>query len=119
MNRKSNRRVVFMTALVAALILVVAGCAGSPRAGAAEKASSSKVEGTYANAEGNASVEFMAGGKAHFSLHGVGGPCSFKQVGNKVTLTVEGEDTVFTVNDDGSVTGPPDGFLSRLKKKKS
>jgi len=61
----------------------------------------------------------MAGGKAHFSLSGIGGEGTFKQVGNKVTLTLDGEEIVFTVNEDGSLTGPPEGFLSLLKKKKS
>lgn len=109
-----------MMMLPTVLALAIAGCTGSPSAGAADKAKSSsvsKVEGTYTNPEGNASVEFMAGGKAHFSLVGAGGACTFKQVGNKVTLNLEGEEIVFTVNGDGSLTGP-EGYLSRLKKKK-
>jgi len=119
MNCTSNRGVVLMmTALLAVLILAVTGCTGSPSAGAADKAANLKVEGTYTNPEGNASVEFMAGGKAHFSFHGVGGDGTFKQAGNKVTFAFDGEVIVFTVYEDGSLTGPPDTFMTRMKKKK-
>jgi hypothetical protein len=83
------------------------------------------VAGVYANAEGNASVEFLAprpgsgqaAGRAHFSLHGVGGQCTYTQENRKVLLTCEGETTGFMVEDDGALTGPPDSFLTRLKKK--
>ncbi len=106
--------------LFAGVALAAAACTPTSTTDAADKAtssSSSKVEGTYTNPEGNASVEFMAGGKAHISIYGVGGACTFKQVGNKVTLNFEGVETVFAVNEDGSLTGPQ-GYLSRLKKKK-
>lgn len=100
---------------------MAAACTPTSTTDAADKAkssSSSKVEGSYTNPEGNALVEFMAAGKAYFSLHGVGGPCKFKQAGNKLTLTVEGEDTLFTVDDNQSLTGPTDSFMTRMKKKK-
>ena len=77
-----------------------------------------KVEGTYENAQANASIEFMPGGKAHFSLYGAGGDCTYKVEGNKVTVTIEKEPVVFTINDDGSLSGPAEGYFSRLKKKK-
>ena len=114
------RRLASMTLFVG-VVLLAAACAPTSTTDAADKAkssSSSKLEGTYSNAEGTASIEFMAGGKAHFSLSGLGGEGTFKQVGNKVTVNMDGEQTVFTVNEDGSLTGPPDSFLSRLKKKK-
>jgi hypothetical protein len=76
------------------------------------------IEGVYENAQANASVEFLAGGKAHFSFHGVGGECTYKITGDKIALTCDGEVTNFTINADGSLTGPPDSFVARLKKKK-
>ena len=94
--------------LLCALILVFSTCA----AGAA----GSTVEGTYENAQGNASIEFTACGKAHFSFHGLGGECKYKIEGKKLTLIVEDETTVFSINEDGSLTGPPDSFLPGLKK---
>jgi hypothetical protein len=85
--------------------------------GAAAARGDTTVAGVYANPEGNASVEFMSGGKAHFSLHGVGGQCTYTQKDRQVLLTCEGERTEFTVEDDGALIGPPDSFLTRLKKK--
>jgi hypothetical protein len=96
-------------ACLAALCLSVA-CGGAAGSGAT-------VAGVYANAEGNASVEFLTGGRAHFSLHGVGGECTFAQTDRTVMLTCEGETTTFVVEDDGALAGPADSFLTRLKKK--
>ena len=76
-----------------------------------------KIEGTYQNAQGNASIEFMSGGKAHFSFHGVGGDGKYTIEGMKLTFMFDGEKLVFTINDDGSLSGPPDSFVNRLKKK--
>lgn len=85
--------------------------------GSAAARADSKVSGTYTNAEGNASVEFLANGRAHFSLHGVGGQCTFTQTDRTVVLTCGGETTEFIVEDDGALAGPRDSFLTRLKKK--
>jgi hypothetical protein len=76
-----------------------------------------RVEGFYSNPENTSSVEFMADGKAHISLSGMGGDCNYTQDGNTIVLTCEGESTQFTVGDDGALTGPPDGFWTRLQKK--
>jgi hypothetical protein len=74
------------------------------------------LSGTYTNAEGNSSIEFLGGGKAHVSVHGVGGECSYTQSGRHLDLTCDGEATEFTIGDDGALAGPPDSFLSRTKK---
>jgi hypothetical protein len=67
-------------------------------------------------------VDFAAGvrvhGRAHFSVHGVGGQCTYLQNDRTVLLTCEGETTTFMVEHDGALTGPPDSFLTRLKKRK-
>ena len=76
------------------------------------------INGTYANAEGTASVEFMSEGTAHFSLSGVGGDCTYTQDRKAIVLSCAGETLNFTVGDDGALAGPPDGFMSRLKKTK-
>ena len=88
----------------------------APKATAAAAAA---ISGTYQNAEGNTSIEFLPAGKAHLSLQGLGGPATNKVAGNKLTLMV-GDDAAieFTINPDNSLTGPPDGYLSRMKKKK-
>ena len=76
-----------------------------------------KVSGLYSNAENTASIEFLPEGKAHISLSGMGGDCSYEQHDKTVALTCEGESTTLTVGDDGALAGPPDGFWTRLTKK--
>jgi len=94
--------------LLIALTLLLSACAGL---------AAGKIEGTYQNAQGNASIEFMSGGKAHFSFHGVGGDGKYVIDGKKLTFTFDDENLVFTINDDGSLSGPPDSFVNRMKKK--
>ena len=40
------------------------------------------------------------------------------QSGKTLTLNCNGDKTAFTIDDDGALNGPPNGFLSRLTKKK-
>lgn len=89
----------------------------APVSGKPGKATGSTLRGTYQNANGEAVIEFLSEGKAFFSFHGVTGACTHKQNGKDVILTCDDEDMVFTVNDDGSLAGPPDSFVSRMKKK--
>src|SRR2546423_15507263 len=91
---------------VLAMLLTALGCSG-------------KVEGnTYEDNGGVVKVEFKSGGKAYVSTGPVATTCSYTESGKTVTLTCEGDKTVFTVDDDGALNGPPGGFLSRLTKKK-
>jgi hypothetical protein len=78
-----------------------------------------KVAGnTYEDNGGVVKVEFKSGGKAYVSTGPVTNTCSYEENGKSVTLTCEGDKTVFTVDDDGALNGPPGGFLTRLTKKK-
>src|SRR5438552_10575650 len=80
---------------------------------------SGKVAGnTYTDNGGVVKVEFKSGGKAYVSTGPVTNTCSYEESGKSVTLTCEGDKSVFTVDDDGDLNGPPGGFLSRLTKKK-
>jgi hypothetical protein len=91
---------------IAAACLTLIGCGGS-------------VSGsTYQNANGMIQVEFKSGGKAFTSLSGMTTACTYKEETKKVTLECEGDKTIFTLNDDGSLSGPPSGFLARLTRKK-
>ena len=83
----------------------------------ATAAAAAAISGTYQNAEGNTSIEFLPAGKAHLSLHGMGGSATYKVAGNKLTLVFEDVPMEFIINPDNSLTGP-DGYFSRLKKKK-
>jgi hypothetical protein len=77
-----------------------------------------KVEGnTYEDNGGVVKIEFKSGGKAYVSTGPVTNTCSYEESGKSVTLTCEGDKTVFTVDDD-ALNGPPGGFITRLTKKK-
>jgi hypothetical protein len=86
--------------------LLLTGCGG-------------KVEGnTYAGNGGVVQIEFKSGGKAFVSTGPVTTSCTYAESGKTVTLVCEGDKTVFTVEDDGALNGPPGGMLGRLTKKK-
>ena len=79
-----------------------------------------KVQGhTYAGPGNVVTVEFQEGGKAIASV----GPlmsssCTYTQSGKQVSLVCEGDTTLLTIADDGSLNGPPDGALAHLTKVK-
>ena len=78
----------------------------------------SKMEGTYTNTAGIATLDLKSGGKATFTLMGETLPCSYKVKGDKINLdcSPKGEKVDFMIHDDGSLTGP--GFIGAMKKSK-
>jgi hypothetical protein len=77
-----------------------------------------KVEGnTYADNGGVVKIEFKSGGKAYLSAGPATTTCTYSESGKTVTMICVGDKTVFTVEDDGALSGPPDGLLTRLTKK--
>lgn len=103
---KRNCRVVFVMAMIFIFSFYLAGCGA-------------KVEGnTYAGNGGVVQIEFKSGGKAYVATGPVSTPCTYTESGKTVTLICGNDKTVFTVDDDGALIGPPDGFLGRLTKKK-
>lgn len=77
------------------------------------------VEGsTYANNGSIVKIEFKPDGKAFMAMGPMSTPCTYTQKGKSVSLSCEGDSTVLTVEDDGALTGPPDGMLARLTKQK-
>ncbi len=97
---------VFAVALLATVSLYFAGCGGS-------------VSGnTYSGNGGVVVIEFKSGGKAYLSTGPVSTDCTYTESGKTVTLVCERDKTVFTMDDDGDLHGPPSGFLGRLTKKK-
>ena len=92
--------------VILTLALVTVGCGG-------------QVAGnTYEDNGGVVKVEFKSGGKAYVSTGPVTNTCTYTESGKSVTLVCEGDKSVFTVDDDGALNGPPGGFLSRLTKMK-
>jgi hypothetical protein len=78
-----------------------------------------KVEGnTYEGNGGVVKIEFKSGGKAYLSAGPATTTCTYTESGKTVTMVCVGDTTVFTVEDDGALSGPPDGLLTRLTKKK-
>lgn len=104
-----KKRYALSTGLLAAitgLVFVSTGCGG-------------KVQGnTYADNGGVVKVEFKSDGKAYVSTGPVSNACSYSESGKNVTLVCEGDKTIFTLDDDGALNGPPGGFMGRLTKVK-
>ena len=88
------------------LMFVLAACGG--------------VQGnTYEDNGGVVKIEFKSGGKAFVAAGPTSTACTYTESGKTVTLICEGDKTVFTVEDDGALAGPPNGFMARMTKKKS
>jgi hypothetical protein len=106
MHQQSKRAMTLGATLAVLLPLVIAGC-GSSVAGS-----------TYIDNGGVVQIEFKSGGKAYVSTGPVSNACTYSQNGKTLTLICNGDKTIFTVDDEGALNGPPNGFLSRLTKKK-
>jgi hypothetical protein len=106
MKNRFNLSHVLAFAILAILIVVPTGCGG-------------KVEGnTYIDNGGVVQIEFKSGGKAYVSTGPVTNTCTYSESGKTVMLICDADKTVFTVDEDGALNGPPGGFLTRLTKKK-
>jgi hypothetical protein len=77
--------------------------------------------GTYSDANGAVLLELKSGGKANITWMGQVADCTDDTSGNKLTLDCKGDagKIVFTIHDDGSLTGPPGSFMPMLRKQKS
>lgn len=73
---------------------------------------------TYGAAGGGVTIEFQSGGKAVTSFGPMSSQCTYTQSGKQVSLVCEGDTTVLTIGDDGSLDGPADGMLGHLTKVK-
>lgn len=59
-------------------------------------------------------VEFKSGGKALVSIGTMSHECTYSESGKNVSMDCDGEKLNFTVQDDGALAGPPDGYMARL-----
>jgi hypothetical protein len=80
----------------------------------------SGLQGTYTDANGAVILELRSGGKANFTFMGDVEDCSYDSSGKQITLTCKGGGgkTVFSVHDDGSLTGVAGSFMPPLRKEK-
>lgn len=79
---------------------------------------SSGMRGTYTDANGAVILELRSGGNARFTFTGDVEECTYTNNKATLTLTCKGDasPTVFTIHDDGSLTGPPGSFMPPLRK---
>ena len=105
----ANRKTALMAlGLLGSTLAIVAGCNSGPR-------------GTYSDAQGAVILELRSGGSARFTFTGVVADCTYTSNKETLSLTCKGDDTptVFTIHDDGSLSGPPESFMPPLRKQKS
>ena len=105
MNRKLLRNMI-LAATLACLSLATAACG-------------SRIEGTYTDPHGAILLELKSGGKAELTFMGDTGKCTYHVEGRRISLDCQGDKTVFTIHDDGSLTGPSGSFIGVLRKTKS
>lgn len=96
-------------ACVMALGLAAAGCGGG-------------VEGRYQDPTGAITAEFN-NGKAYLGFGADGEHGAYKIQGDKIIVTgnlgpLMASPLVFTINKDGSIDGPSNSFIPRLRKVK-
>ena len=87
-----NRRPLLRMLLLLVLVLSWSACGN-------------KVQGTYSDMSGAFILEVRPGGEATFTFQGE--PCTYTVDKNQLMLDCKGDKTVFTIHDDGSLTGPP------------
>lgn len=93
--------------LVSAASLVLASCKSS-------------LVGTYTSPNDPVMLELRSGGKAAFTFMGQEASCTYKSSGSQLTLNCPGTmgTMLWTIHDDGSLTGPPGTFVPPLRKTK-
>ncbi len=73
---------------------------------------------TYQGPGGLVQVQFQSGGKAVATVGAMTDNCTYTVDGKTVALTCEGITTDLTLNSDGSLSGPPDGMMSKMTRVK-
>jgi len=78
------------------------------------------LKGTYSDFGDSTLLDLRSGGEAAFTFMGETAACTYTSSGSQLTLDCKPPlgKIVFTIHDDGSLTGPPGGFLPALRKKK-
>ena len=84
-------------------------------------ACTSGMKGTYSDPMGAFVLDLKSADKAAFTFAGEMADCSYTTEGSQLLLDCKGDagKTIFTIHDDGSLTGPPGSFIPALRKRKS
>jgi hypothetical protein len=102
-----------MTWKLGAALIVAAAVAG----GLGGCGQSSSVENSaYQSDDGAVRIDFKSDDKAVVSLAGMPQDCTYSQKEKTISITCQGDKADFTLNDDGSLAGPPEGFAPRLTR---
>ena len=89
-----NRKPLLGLVLLLVLVLPWTACGNS-------------VQGAYSDMSGAFILEVWPGGEATLTFQGEAMPCTYRVDKNQLMLDCKGDKTVFTIHDDGSLTGPP------------
>jgi hypothetical protein len=78
------------------------------------------VKGTYSDPNGGVVLELRSDGKAAITFMGETADCTYGTSGKQVLLDCKppAGKIAFNIHDDGSLTGPPGGFMPTLRKQK-
>lgn len=81
---------------------------------------SSGMTGTYTDPEAAVLLELKSGGKANITFMGDVEDCTYSTSRPHLNLDCKGNagHVVFTIHDDGSLTGPPGSYMPTLRKEK-
>ncbi len=98
---------IVVSAILAAACLALTGCGSKVR------------DRTYQSQDHSAlvQVEFKSGGKAYVFSGPPAHPCIYRETDTKLALLCDDATTVFSVSEDGVLTGPPDSQMARLTLK--
>lgn len=101
----SGRR--FRVVITVLCLLSALACQSGPR-------------GTYTDKMGAVILELRSGGEARFTFSGDVAECTYTSDHDRLTLKCKGDAApmVFTIHDDGSLSGPPGSFIPPLRKEK-
>lgn len=78
------------------------------------------VKGTYSDPNAAVVLELRSGGDAAITFMGETVDCTYSTSGKQVLLDCKppAGKLTFNIHDDGSLTGPPGGFMPTLRKQK-
>jgi hypothetical protein len=107
--KRTLLRKMLLSSVMAIVCISLAGCSSC----------NTGVEGKYQDESHLITLELGPGGKGSIALGAMSSPATYTVSGNNITVVDEqGAKTVFTLNPDGSLNGPPNGMIGKMVKVK-
>jgi hypothetical protein len=112
MKSRNRLRLLCGRHAISALLIIAAGLATT--------SCTSSMKGTYSDPGGGVVLDLKSGGDANITFMGETAACTYTTSGSQLTLDCKppAGKIVFSIHDDGSLTGPPGGFMPALRKQK-